>query len=172
MKTKTKITIENDYNGTLSYELSNENIEYLLTKLDLYCEVSNNRLINIVEDLQKTTSYNCKSDYTDKLIVNATGYNQSDWQKYILYYNKKETNKDYLKQLVDLLEKSFTHQNNYIAYITELIEIDNKFYSNENTECFGFCINEIEFPESENVIKEFNDQFGIEYDIIECNLNN
>ena len=172
MNTKTKITIENDYNSTLSYELSKGNIKYLLTKLDLYCEIINNSFINIVEELQTTNSYNCKSDYIDKLIVNATGYSQGDCQEYTLYYNKKETNKDYLKQLVGLLEKSFTHQNDYIAYVSELIEIDNKFYSSENTDCFGFCVNDIEFPEKENVIKEFKDQFGVEYDIIECNINN
>ena len=168
MNTKIKVTINNDYDSDLAYNIRNEDIRYLLTELDIYCEVSNNSFINIVQELQTTITYNCKSDYKDKLIVNATGYSQGDWQEYILYYNKKETNKGYLKQLVNLLEKSFTHQNNYIAYTNELVEIENKFYSGENTECFGFCVNEIEFPKSENVIKEFKDQFGIEYDIIEC----
>jgi hypothetical protein len=161
----TKVVIKKDYNSNLSYDIRNQNIGYLLTELDLYCEIKNNSFVNIIKELQATNAYN--NNYTDKLIINAVGYSQSDWQEYTLHYNKDEINKAYLKQLIKLLKKSFTHLNDYIAYVNELVTVDNKTYSSVNTECFGFCVNQTEFPESESIIKEFNEQFGIKYDTIE-----
>jgi len=169
INTTTKVVIKEDYNSDLCYDIMNENICYLLTELDLYCEIKNNSFVNIIEELQTSKNYN--NNYKDKKIVNAIGYSQSDWQEYTLYYNKDNVNKSYLKQLIKLLEKSFTHLNNYIAYVNELVTIDNKTYSSETTECFGFCVNKIEFPESENIIKEFDEQFDIKYDIIECRIS-
>ena len=104
-----------------------ENICDLLTELNLYCEIKNNSFVNIIEELQ--TTKNNSNNYTDRLIINAVGYCQSDWQEYTLHYNKDEVNKAYLKQLIKLLEKSFTHFNDYIAYVNELVTIDNKTYN-------------------------------------------
>lgn len=169
INTTTKVVIKKDYNTNLCYDIWNEDISYLLTKLDLCCEIKNNSFVNIIEELQTTKNYS--NNYKDNLIVNAVGYSQSDWQKYTIYYNKDDVNKSYLKQLIKLLEKSFTHLNDYIAYVDELVTIDNKTYSSESTEYLGFCVNQIEFPQSENIIKEFKEQYGIEYDIIECTIN-
>ena len=157
-----KIEITNDYNSELSYDIRNENIRYLLTELDLYCEVSNTNYINIVEDLKSYSSN--KEDYNTFTTVEAIGYSQGECQRYKLYYNK-DINKQYLKQLVTLLERSFTHQNDYFCTKKEILLLDGKEYET-TLDYTSFCINTIEFPEAKDIIKEYTEQYGEDYDKI------
>jgi hypothetical protein len=167
MNTKIKIEIDRDYYSTLSYDFWNDDIRYILEQLDLHCEISNNHLINIVNDLNKNKTY--KDDYNTKTIVNATGYCQSDWQTYKLYYNK-DIDSDLLSQLIKLLERSFTHQNDYIVTKKEVIIIKGKEY--ETIEDYtSFCINHIEFPEDDDIIKEYIAIYGKDYNEYVINNN-
>lgn len=169
MNKQITVTIMNDYNSSLSYELRNENIEYLLSQLDLYCEVSNSNFINMVEQLQQNETY--KDNYKDILTVNTTGYSQRDWQEYKLYYNKKNTDINTLNRLVNELEKSFTHQNDYFVTKYEEVTINNKVYKSEPIDYNSFCITNIEFPDDDDIIKEYINRFGIDYDNIEINID-
>ena len=160
MEKKIKIEISEDYNSTLSYDNRNDEISYFLEGLDLYCEISNNRMINIVNKLNKTKTY--KDDYNTKTIVNAKGYCQSDWQTYKLYHNK-DIDSDSLAQLIILLERSFTHQNDYFVTKKEVVTIKGKEY--ETIEDYtSFCINHIEFPEDNDIIKAYIEYHGKDYD--------
>jgi len=160
METIIKIEIENDYSSTLSYDFRNEEISYLLEELDLHCEISNNRMINIVDELNKNKTY--KEDYTTKTVVNAEGYCQSDWQTYKLYHNK-DIDSNLLSQLIILLERSFTHQNDYFVTKKEVVTIKGKEY--ETIEDYtSFCINHIEFPEDNDIIKAYIEYHGKDYD--------
>lgn len=168
-KTQIKLTIENDYNSNLSHQLKTESIQNLLTELDLFCEVSNHNFYNIIKELQPNKTY--KDDYKDSLIVNAKGYYQGDWQEYKIFYNKKDTNIKTLNCLVDELEKSFTHEHDYIAKVNELIIINDKTYIGNNAEYYSFYINDIEFPNQNDVLNEFNYIYGIKYDILEIDID-
>lgn len=169
MKTLTKVTIENDYNSNLSYDMRNDDISYLLTELDLFCDIRNNNYINIVSELQYTTKY--KDDYKNKIVVEAKGYSQSEWQYYTLYYNKDTINKKLLKQLINTLEKTFTHQNDYIATKTEVVIIDDKKFESEPIDYTGLYVSHIEFPTNDDIIKEYINQYGKDYNTIECNID-
>lgn len=161
---KTIIRITNDYNAQLSWESRNEDINYLVNEeIDCFCEVRNDRLINIVE--QEKNYFSAKEDYKNKTVIEATGYSQGDWQTYILYHNLDDDNK-HIIELVDLLEKSFTHMNDYSVEKFEQTEINGKVFNSESYDYTSFLIRHIEFPEKEDVLKCYNEIYGKDYD--EC----
>ena len=108
---KTILRITNDIYSTLSYDMFIEDITYLVNELNLFCKIANNSMVNNVED--KKLYLSSESEYTDKLIVEAKGYSQGDWQEFTLYYNeadlKDKQKKAYFESLVTQLERSFTH---------------------------------------------------------------
>jgi len=158
---KTIIRITNDYNGTLSYDNFKEDINYLVHEMDIFCEVKNNNLNNIVED-EKNYAGN-KDDYSKQTIVNATGYSQNEWETYVLYHNLEEDDRN-LISLVKQLKRSFTHFNDYQVEKFERTTIDGKDFDSEPHDYTCFCIDFIEFPEEKDIIKEYNEIYGIDYD--------
>lgn len=158
---KTIIRITKDNFSTLSYDMWKEDINYLVNEIDLICKVKNDRFNNIVEDEKNYLGE--ISDYKNKSIVDAIGYSQSEWQTYILYHNLKEDD-NLLNQLIEQLKKSFTHFNDYFVEKFEQEEINGKKFNSEPFDYTSFCINHIEFPEKNDVLKEYNEIYGIDYD--------
>ena len=163
---KTLIEIQNDYNGSLSSELRNEDITYLVNKLDIFCEIRNNKFVNLIEKHKNYVTY--EDEYSNNLVVYANGYSQNEWQEYTIYYNNYDDN---LKRLVSLLENTFTHQNGYILTKYEFTEIDGKIFKSEPIDYTSFCINHIEFPDEQDVINEYNCMYGIDYDKYIVNID-
>ena len=158
---KTIIRITNDYNGTLSYDNFKEYINYLVHEMDIFCEVKNNKFNNIVED-EKNYAGN-KDDYSKQTIVNATGYSQNEWETYVLYHNLEEDDRN-LISLVKQLKRSFTHFNDYQVEKFERTTIDGKDFDSEPHDYTCLCIDFIEFPEKKDIIKEYNEIYGVDYD--------
>ncbi len=166
---KTIIKITNDYNSQLSYDERNEDINCIVNDgLDCFCEVRNNEFTNIVEE--QKNYFSVKEDYKNKTIVEAKGYSQGEWQTYILYHNVEEDDND-LQWLIEELKKSFTHMNDYWVEKFEQTEINGKKFNAEPHDYTSFCIRHIEFPEKEDVLKEYVEIYGEDFDecIIEIN---
>ena len=166
METILKITQE--YNSNLSYQYFTDEINYLVNNIDIFCEVKNDNFINIVE--QEKNYNSSKEQYKNKTILEASGYSQSEWQTYVLYHNLEETNKD-LICLCNELKKSFTHFNDYSAEIIKRTEIDGIIYESKNIDSFSFCIRYIEFPDKKDILGAYNNEFGINYDNYEIDIN-
>tara|TARA_R110000803_G_scaffold79086_2_gene144568 strand:+ start:11 stop:526 length:516 start_codon:yes stop_codon:yes gene_type:complete len=170
---KTIIEISNDYNSDFCYQRKVEDINYLVNELNIFCELRNTNYINIIE--QEKIYNSEKEDYKNKIIINAKGYSQSDWQDYILYYNENELSTPQKRMefsyLVKHLEKTFTYQNDYIAKKYEQTEIDGKIFNSEPFDYTFFYIDNIEFPNNEDIIKEYIALNGKDFDefIIENN---
>tara|TARA_R110002096_G_scaffold319882_1_gene514039 strand:- start:586 stop:1101 length:516 start_codon:yes stop_codon:yes gene_type:complete len=165
MDKTTTLNISTCYDSQDAWSNYVDNINYLVNKLDVHCEISNTRLINIIEDEQSylTDKYN----YENSTIIKSKGYSKGDWQEYKLYYNNLESKGDraLFDDLIKLLKRSFTHFNDYYFELIECIEIEGKEYENtEPIEVGGFFIDWIEFPEDENILEAFNDNFGIRFD--------
>ena len=142
-----------------------DNINYIVNELDVHCEISNNRLTNIVE--QEQTYSTDISDYKNNIVIKSVGYSQSDWQDYNLHYNNLESKeqKALFDDLVKLLKRSFTHFNNYYFELIESIVIDGIEYENkEPLENGVFVIDWIEFPDNKEILTACNDFYGLQYD--------
>lgn len=163
---ETIIRITNDYNSDLSYEYFKEYIKNLVNELNIYCEVENKNFVNIVEQEKRYTSN--IEDYKNSTVIKATGYHQSDWQIYTLYYNQNEIktpgNKAAFNELINQLERSFTHFNDYFVEKFERQTINGKVFNSEIIDCTSFVIDNIEFPTEEDIISSYNDIYGIDYD--------
>ena len=170
---KTILKISKDYGFNDAYNLKIEDINYLANEINVFCEIKNHNYTNIIE--QEKTYHSQKEDYKNKTIINAKGYSQSDWQEYVLYYNEKELttpqDKTYFSNLIQHLERTFTHQNNYIAKKYEQTEIDGKIFNSGNFDCSCFYIDYMEFPNDKDIIKEYTGLYGKDFNefIIENN---
>jgi len=166
MKTIIKIQIENDYTSNDSHDFFIDEINELVNELDIFCEVKNNRLINVVNEAQKNDSN--KDDYKKSVCVSAIGYSQSDWQDYIIYYNKESKELEYLKEI---LKKTFTHQNDYFVSKFEVVTNKGKKYQSEAYDYTNFSITNIEFPNADEVLKEYLSIYGKDYDEVVINVD-
>jgi hypothetical protein len=165
MKKATILNISTCYDSQDAWSNYVENINYIVNKLDVHCEISNTRFINIIEDEQSyLTDIN---DYENSIIIKSKGYSKGDWQEYILYYDNLESKKDraLFDDLIKLLKRSFTHFNDYYFELIKCIEIEGKeYYSTEPIEGGSFFIDWIEFPKDEDILEAFNDNFGMRFD--------
>tara|TARA_S200002703_G_scaffold10590_1_gene9916 strand:- start:2357 stop:2860 length:504 start_codon:yes stop_codon:yes gene_type:complete len=159
---KTIIKITNDYMSENSHNEFISNIDSIINDgIEVFCEIKNNRMTNIVEE-QKNYIFN-KEDAKNKTVVEAKGYSQSEWQTYILHHNAEESNND-LQLLVEELKKSFTHMNDYWVVKFEQIEIDGKKFNGDPQDFTSFCIRHIEYPDKEDVLKEYVEIYGEDFD--------
>ena len=168
---KTVIRISNDYDSNESYFQWREDINCIVNDngLDVHCEISNTRFINVVEE-EKNYAFigSSKENYKNMVVVNARGYSQGDWQEYKLYHNCYKDDKP-LKELVDLLTKTFTHQNDYLVETFKKVTVDGEDFLSEESEDFTMSIRWEEFPDKEDILSELKSH-GIEYDEIEFNI--
>ena len=165
MKKTTVIRINNDYMSTLAYDDRNEDIAYLVNEeLKVHCTVSNKQFLNPV----KTDRNNEKCKHIKT--ITANGYSQGDWQEYTLRFNCSEDNQ-YLKQLVTHLERTFTHQNNYMVEKFERVYIGGKTFDADPHDFEHFYIDHIEFPEKEDVLKAYIDIWGEDFDEFEIKID-
>jgi hypothetical protein len=162
---KTIVKISNDYGFSFAHESKVEDINYLANEINVFCEIKNHNYTNIVEREKRYHSE--KEDYKNKVIINAKGYSQSDWQDYVLYYNEEEIttpqDKACFNALVIHLKRTFTHQNDYIAESFDQIEIDGKIFKSDPYNRDHFCIDHIEFPSDEEISNEFTSIYGDDY---------
>tara|TARA_R110002072_G_scaffold264865_1_gene423786 strand:- start:10 stop:537 length:528 start_codon:yes stop_codon:yes gene_type:complete len=159
------LNISNDYDSSSAWDIYIEQIKYIVNELDVHCEIRNKKLINIVEQEQK---YNTDiNEYDNKIIIETIGYSQSEWQAYELYYNyfQSKEQKALFDGLVVLLKRSFTHFNNYYFELIESIIVEGKEYENNKyIENGGFFIDWIEFPNNDDILDAFKDEFELNYD--------
>ena len=92
-----------------------------------------------------------------------------------MYYNEKDLNtprlRMYFSSLVEDLERTFTHFNDFFVEKFEQTEINGKKFNAEPHDNAKFCISHTEFPDKEEIIKEYNEIYGEDYDefLIEIN---
>jgi hypothetical protein len=166
LEKKILLKIEADYFSGSAHDLYMEEINELINEINIFCVVKNNRYNNIVEDLKKYSSE--IEDFTKNVLVNAKGYSQGDWQTYIIYYNDYS---DSLDRLIKILKKTFTHKNDYWVNKYEVITVDGEEYTSDVIDSTSFSIIDIEFPETEDIIAEYNFMYGADYDKIEVEIN-
>jgi hypothetical protein len=154
---KTIIEIHNDYNSNDSSDYYKEELQELTTDMEIYVTVDNRMFNCPLKDKEGE-----KENFRYRLIVSAKGYSQSEWQVYNVYHNDKDDEK--LAFLTDLLEKSFTHYNDYIASKFERQEINGKEFSAEPHDYTNFSIRDIEFPTEEDVLNAYTEMYGKDYD--------
>lgn len=166
-ETKTVIRISNDYHSQLSYDIWREDIAMIVNEYaDVRCDVANDRLINPIEESQ---NYVPSVDQDCQIKVTAKGYSQGDWQEYTIHYFAKD--KKYVEQLAELLERSFTHQNDYQVERFERTEINGKTFDAAPHDYTTISVNWEEFPEEEEIKKAYDEQYGEDYDEIIFNLD-
>ena len=166
LEKKILLKIEADYFSGSAHDLYMEEINELINEINIFCVVKNNRYNNIVEDLKKYSSE--IEDFTKNVLVNAKGYSQGDWQTYIIYYNDYS---DSLDRLIKILKKTFTHKNDYFVNKYEVVTVDGEEYTSAVVDSTSFSIIDIEFPETEDIIAEYNFMYGADYDKIEVEIN-
>ena len=154
---KTIIEIHNDYNSNDSSDYYKEELQELTTDMEIYVTVDNRMFNCPLKDKEGE-----KENFRYRLIVSAKGYSQSEWQVYNVYHNDKDDEK--LAFLTDLLEKSFTHYNDYIASKFERQVINDRNFNSEPFDYTNFSIRDIEFPTKEDVLKAYTNEYGKDYD--------
>lgn len=166
---KTVIRISQNYMSDLSYELFKEELYYLVneTDLEILCKIKNDKFINPVEQAKNYSTDGVEFKY--KTTIEAKGYSQSDWQKYLIFHNVEKDNENLIR-LVDELKKSFTHMNDYWVEKFERIEIDGKIFDAEPHDYTSLCIRDIEFPDEDDVLKTYLDIYGKDYDEVIINI--
>lgn len=170
-KTKVKVTIENDYNSQHSHDSWIEEISEFVNNQDtspIVAVTQNNRLNNVIEDAK---NYNTDIATLNKCFtVIAKGYSQAEWQETKVWHKEGLTKKD-IEYLTNLLQRQFTHKNDYWISKSDVITQDGRKYESEVYDCTPLTIDYIEFPEEKDIIKAYNESYGIDYDILEVNVD-
>ena len=164
-KSKTiKIEVNHNYDCGFAFEIYKEDLLSCARDLDIIVKNKNSRnFANILKDWDQVVSM----DYKYKKTIGCTGYSQSDWDTYTIYY--KEWNEQ-TQLLADLLERLFTHKNDYSVNVMEYLSTGHS----KMIHCFVLSITDIEFPEHEDIKEEIDECLydeGIKYDEIVYNLN-
>lgn len=156
--------------SSLSYEFWRENLDELVnsSSLQISCEIKNDNMFNVIEEVKNYIAD--EQVLTEFISVKSIGYSQNEWQEYNIRYNK-EASKNDIDYLIQELKKSFTHKNDYFVSKKEVIEIHGKSFESESFDYVWFAINDIEFPEPEDVKERYNSIYGIDYDIIELKID-
>ena len=162
---KTIIKISKEYYSDLAYQTKVDDINMIANEINVLCETKNNSYINLIEQEKRYSSE--KEDYKNKIIIEAKGYSQGEWQTYTLYYNEKELKTNlhrmYFSDLIQHLERSFTHNNDYSVEKYEQTKIDGVVFNSEPHDYTSFSIVHTEFPEDNDIIEEYKTIYGIDY---------
>ena len=165
VKRRTEVSIGIDYMSNLSYDYFIEDTESVASEIDFFCEVSNSNFNNIIEKYNSN-----QDDYKNTFTISAIGYSQGDWQDYIIQTNEEEFS-DKINELRRLLERSFTHQNDYYANKYDTIIIDGEEFQGDAYDHTTFAINHTEFPDKEEVFNEYIAIYGNDADKITINID-
>jgi hypothetical protein len=145
------LNVKNDYDSGNSFEFYKEDLLNLFNELDVYVENTNTDFYSVFKNK------NNKDSYKNKITVECKGYSQSDWDRYVIYYNAINDN---IKLLAKELKKLFTHKNDYVI---KEIEMLNSGHS-KIIEHHYFSIMNVEFPEKEDIENAIQDQLNLNYD--------
>lgn len=165
---KTVIRISNDYQSSISHNQWREDINYFSNEIQVHCSISNIDYTNPVRENQTYTP--SKADLPKVKIIEAKGYCQREWQEYKLRYACEDDNKN-LVALIELLERTFTHKNDYWVEKFERAEIDGKNFDADPHDFEHFYIDHIEFPEKEDVLKAYIEIWGKDFDEYEITID-
>jgi len=165
---KTVIRISNDYQSSGAQDEWCEDINYFANEIQVHCSTSNDDFRNEVKAQQTYTP--SMADLPKVKHISATGYTQSEWQDYTLRYACEDDNKN-LVNLIELLERTFTHKNDYYVEKFERVEIDGKKFDSDPHDYTGLSITHIEFPEEEDVLAAYIDQYGKDFDEYEITID-
>lgn len=151
---KTVVTITHSEYNNEAYEIWSEAVSYYLQELNIHVERKNLRYT-----LPHYTNMTLNQPYKS-IELGATGYSQSDWQSYIIYYEIGEEKKPEFKWLIEELRKTFTHKNQYVVSVTQETKIDGKLFKSETLEIDSIVINDIEFPDGDDVRNAYENHIG------------
>lgn len=168
---KTVIRIEVDHMGDGAYQEWKDDIEYIVNnEVDVEVEIENDRYINIV---RAVCTRDLSGEYDSLTRVQAKGYSQGDWQVYKVRYKSEDEDNPHFKALLVLLERTFTHKHDYAVQRFMRTEIDGVVFNAEPHDHTWFSITDVEFPDKEDVLKAYQDQYGEDYDEVEleCTFN-
>lgn len=159
-----QLVVENDYNSGFSFDLYKEDLLNCAEDLDIIVKHKNNDYNHVLKDHDNVVTM----DYKYKKTIECRGYSQSEWDTYTIYY--KEWN-DQTQLLADLLKNIFTHKNDYIVYVNEIIDHEHT----KIVDKFCFSIIDTEFPDHDRIreeIEEYSLDNDIKFNNIVYNLNN
>lgn len=167
---KTVIRITNNYQSDDAHREWKEDISYFVNEelKPLQAVTGNNRFQNVVEDVKDYSVE--ESELENVSTVVAKGYVQGDWQEYTIYHNQDREDEKFVKFL-ELLKRSFTHKNDYWVEKFERTGIDGKTFDAQPHDHTSFSITHIEFPSEEDVLKEYQDIYGKDFDEYEINID-
>lgn len=151
---KNVIEVTNDYQNDLSWELYKEDLINLSEDLDIAVHNGNRRMNNVLPSKKIDTD-----GYHKKCIISCTGYSQSDWDDYTIYYNEDCKELDMLKKE---LSKVCTHKNDYIMEVHEVL----KSGHSKSINMQYVSISHVEFPDEDDI-----KQSVIEHGEIICDLD-
>ena len=164
---RTVIRISNHYQSIGAHDEWCEDINYFANEIQVHCSTSNSDYINQVSEHQTYTP--SKADLPKVKRIEAHGYCQSEWQEYKLRYACEDDDKN-LVALIRLLERTFTHKNDYYVEKFERDEIDGKNFDADPHDFTGVSITHIEFPDKEDVLAAYIDQYGKDFDEYEITI--
>ena len=148
---KTIIKVNPDYNSSLAWELYKEFLQTISEDQDIHVTNKNSNYLNVLP------TDGDEDDYINTITIECTGYVQSEWDTYTIWYNKLT---DDIKLLAEELKKVFIHKSEY--YLQEIEELDSGHSKVIDT--YGLIISDVEFPDEEDIEKEIKEQYNLKYD--------
>ena len=148
---KTIIKVNPDYNSSLAWELYKEFLQTISEDQDIHVTNKNSNYLNVLP------TDGDEDDYINTITIECTGYVQSEWDTYTIYYNELT---DDIKLLAEELKKIFTHKHEY--YLQQIEELESGHSKVIDT--YGLVISNVEFPDKEDIEKEIKEQYNLKYD--------
>tara|TARA_R110000851_G_scaffold131743_1_gene265982 strand:+ start:850 stop:1491 length:642 start_codon:yes stop_codon:yes gene_type:complete len=158
---KYEVEVKVDYDSQFAWEYYKDDLIYLSEELDIAVHNSNRRMGNVLPNKKIDTD-----GYHKSCIVGCTGYSQSEWDDYKIYYNEESEELDRLKEE---LSKVFTHKHDYQVDTIEVLDSGHSMV----IESDSVSIMHIEFPEEDDVkaaILDANTGIDIDSDLVTWNF--
>ena len=155
------VILINDYDSVFSWYMYLDYVRDLASEIDIAVHNRNRSMSNILPSKKIDTD-----GYHKSCIVGCTGYSQSEWDDYTIYYNEESKELELLKEQISM---AFTHKHDYCIEAIETLESGHSMV-------IDYCIvsiDWIEFPD-ENDIKDVVRESGIQIvdnDLLTWNFN-
>tara|TARA_R110002020_G_C16201477_1_gene766302 strand:- start:588 stop:1067 length:480 start_codon:yes stop_codon:yes gene_type:complete len=152
---RTIANIKRDFNSNISNDRWIEDLKEELNYLDVnvWTKYKQNSIIEEILKNQNTLP----DQFSKNVTVKAIGYVQGEYTLFQIYYNGDDYK---LKFLKELLERTYTHKNDYLI---ETIEMLSSGHS-KTIDTAIISINDVEFPELNHIKKSINEHQEYKYD--------